>query len=326
MRLVKKAEQPRHPIRVVAQKTGLSQHVIRVWERRYGAVTPERLPNGYRQYSESDIDRLRGLRELTEAGHGIGDIADLDADEIAGLLGQKRAVAGPPRDSRLADPVVDGDDAGAPSELTIPVARASVQRAMATWDANRLSAVLREAAVRLPLEAFLDDVLLDLLQQIGHEWESGELTPAREHMVSALVPGVLAWVADRLPDPPEDAPLAVFATPSGTRHDVGIRVAEVVAREAGWRTLFLGADLPAEEILRAADENGADLIGVSVVYPAEDAAVRRELETLVGALGGQASLLVGGAAAPDYADVLDAPGVETLLSLAAMRKRLTLAA
>ena len=324
--MVKKAEQPRHPIRVVAQRTGLSPHVIRVWERRYGAVTPERLPNGYRQYSEADIDRLRGLRELTEAGHGIGDIADLDVEEIAGLLGQKRAVAGPPRDSRLAEPVVGGADAGAPSELTIPVARASVHRAMAAWDADRLSAVLREAAVRLPLDAFLEDVLLDLLQQIGHEWESGEVTPAREHMVSALVPGVLAWVADRLPDPPEDAPLAVFATPSGTRHDVGIRVAELIAREAGWRTLFLGADLPAEEILRAADENGADLIGVSVVYPAEDVAVRRELQTLVGALGGQATLLVGGAAAPDYADVLDAPRVETLLSLAAMRKRLTLAA
>lgn len=324
MRLGKKAEQPRHPIRVVAQKTGLSQHVIRVWERRYGAVTPERLPNGYRQYSEADIDRLRGLRELTEAGHGIGDIADLDAEEIAGLLGQKRAVAGPSRDSRLAEAEDDTED-GPPSELTIPVARASVHRAMATWDANRLSAVLREAAVRLPLEAFLEDVLLDLLQQIGHEWENGELTPAREHMVSALVPGVLAWVADRLPDPPEDGPLAVFATPSGTRHDVGIRVAEVVAREAGWRTLFLGADLPAEEILRAADENGATLIGVSVVYPAEDGAVRRELEMLVGALG-QSTLLVGGAAAPDYADVLDAPRVETLLSLAAMRKRLTLAA
>lgn len=323
--MVKKAEQPRHPIRVVAQKTGLSPHVIRVWERRYGAVTPERLPNGYRQYSESDIDRLRGLRELTEAGHGIGDIAGLDSEEIAGLLDRKRAVAGPPRDARLSGAEEDSGG-GPPSELTTPVARASVHRAMITWDADRLASVLREAAVRLPLDAFLEEVLLDLLQRIGHEWESGDLTPAREHMVSSLVPGVLSWVSDRLPDPSEDAPLAVFATPSGARHDIGIRVAQVLAREAGWRTLFLGADLPAEEIVRAARENQAALVAVSVVYPAEDAAVRRELEKLVAALGGRSDLLVGGAAAPDYADVLDAPRVEVLLSLAAMRKRLELAA
>jgi len=319
--LVKKAEQPRHPIRVVAQRTGLSPHVIRVWERRYGAVTPERLPNGYRQYTEADIDRLRGLRELTEAGHGIGDIADLNAEEIAGLLDQKRAVAGPPRDPRLEEP---GD--GSPSELTIPVARASVHRAMQAWDAPRLATVLREAAVRLPLDAFLGDVLLDLLERIGHAWEDGELTPASEHMVSALVPGVLAWVAERIPDPSEDAPLAVLATPSGTRHDVGIRMAEIIARDAGWRTLYLGPDLPAGEILRAAAENRAALIAVSVVYPSEDAAVRRELRTLVEALGDETGLLVGGAAAPDYADVLDAPGVEILLSLDAVRRRLTLAA
>lgn len=319
--MVKKPENPRHPIRVVANKTGLSPHVIRVWERRYEAVTPERLPNGYRQYSEADIDRLRGLRELTEAGHGIGDIAQLDSDEIAGLLDQKRAVSGPPRDPRLAEP-----DDGPPSELTIPVARATLHRAMQAWDAARLANVLREAAVRLPLDAFLEGVLLDLLERIGHEWEDGELTPASEHMVSALVPGVLAWVAERIPEPPEDAPLAVFATPSGTRHEVGIRMAEIIARDAGWRTLYLGADLPADEILRAARENRAALIAVSVVYPAEDAAVRRELRTLVEALGGETGLLVGGAAAPNYSDVLDAPRVETLLSLGAVRKRLTLAA
>lgn len=309
----------------MARRTGLSPHVIRVWERRYGAVTPERSPNGYRQYSEADIDRLRGLRELTEAGHGIGDVADLDAEEIAGLLDQKRAVAGPPRDARLDDARADpyGE---APSELTVPVARASVHRAMQAWEPGRLAAVLREAAVRLPLDSFLEDVLVDLLRQIGNEWESGELTPAREHMVSAVVPGVLAWVADRLPEPAEDAPLAVFATPAGTRHDVGARVADVVAREAGWRTLFLGADLPAEEILRAARENAAAVIGISLVYPADDASVRGELERLVRGLGGGTELLVGGAAAPGYADVLGGPGVTTTPTLADVRRRLAAAA
>lgn len=302
-----------YPIRVVAQRTGLSPHVIRVWERRYEAVTPERGANGYRQYSEADIDRLRGLRELTEAGHGIGDIAGLEASEIAELLDQERAVSGPPSSERLQE--------SGPSELTVPVARSTVRRAVSAWDAPRLTAVLRETSVRLPLEVFLEDVLLDLLRRLGHEWKSGQITPAREHMVSSAVPGVLAWIGERLPEPTADAPLALFATPSGARHDLGARVTELVARSAGWRTLLLGGDLPADDIVRAARENGADVVGISVVYPSDDLGVRRELEVLVRELDGVARLFVGGAGAAGYADVLDAPKVEVLTDLASARRR-----
>lgn len=307
-----------YPIRVVAQRTGLSPHVIRVWERRYEAVTPERSANGYRQYTEADIDRLRGLRELTEAGHGIGDIAGLGAPEIAELLDQKRAVSGPPSSERLAE--------GGPSELTAPVARSSVRGAVSAWDAARLTAVLREAAVRLPLDVFLEDVLFDLLRGLGHEWRSEQLSPAREHMVSSAVPGVLAWIGERLPEPAADAPLAIFATPSGARHDLGARVTELVARSAGWRTLLLGGDLPAEDIVRAARENEADVVGLSVVYPAGDPGVRRELVVLVRELDGVARLFVGGAAAEGYADVLDARNVEVFSDLASARRRFGAAA
>jgi len=304
-----------YPIRVVAQRTGLSPHVIRVWERRYEAVTPERSANGYRQYTESDIDRLRGLRELTEAGHGIGDIAGLGASEIAELLDQKRAVSGPPSSERLPD--------AGPSQLTVPVARSSVRGAVSAWDAARLTAVLREAAVRLPLDVFLEDVLLDLLRGLGHEWKGGQLSPAREHMVSSAVPGVLAWIGERLPGPAADAPLAVFATPSGARHDLGARVTELVARSAGWRTLLLGGDLPADDIVRAARENDADVVGVSVVYPTDDPAVRHELAMLVRELDGVARLFVGGAGAEGYAEVLDARNVEVFSDLASVRRRFT---
>ena len=52
----------RHPIQVVSRRTGLSQDVIRVWERRYHAVTPERSPTNRRLYSDDDVRRLALLR------------------------------------------------------------------------------------------------------------------------------------------------------------------------------------------------------------------------------------------------------------------------
>ena len=78
--------QPRYPIGEVARRTGLSPHVLRAWERRYGVVSPSRRTGGGRLYSSADILRLRLLRRLTGAGHPIGEIASLPSDTLLALL------------------------------------------------------------------------------------------------------------------------------------------------------------------------------------------------------------------------------------------------
>jgi DNA-binding transcriptional MerR regulator len=65
--------QKRHPIQVVARRTGLSPDVLRVWEKRYQAVEPGRTKTGRRLYSDDDIERLRLLREATSRGRRIGE-------------------------------------------------------------------------------------------------------------------------------------------------------------------------------------------------------------------------------------------------------------
>lgn len=94
-----------HPIQVVARLTGLSPHVIRVWEKRYGAVTPARTPSNRRLYSELEIARLRLLARATGAGHKISLLAPLNAEDLERLvhaLGEE-----PPRSAlRNGEPVV----------------------------------------------------------------------------------------------------------------------------------------------------------------------------------------------------------------------------
>src|SRR5512132_1147185 len=80
------ADTPRHPIAVVAERTGLSQDVLRVWERRYGVVTPTRGPGGQRLYTDADVERLALLNAATRAGRGIGQVAGLTTDAIASLV------------------------------------------------------------------------------------------------------------------------------------------------------------------------------------------------------------------------------------------------
>ncbi|MEJ7810707.1 MAG: MerR family transcriptional regulator, partial [Gemmatimonadaceae bacterium] len=79
-------ETPRHPIGVVAERTGLSPDVLRVWERRYGVVRPVRASGGQRLYSTADVERLRLLHRATEAGRNISQLARLSIGELGQLV------------------------------------------------------------------------------------------------------------------------------------------------------------------------------------------------------------------------------------------------
>src|SRR4051794_621210 len=74
-----------YPIQLVAQLTGLSAHVIRIWEQRYRAVEPHRTPGNRRLYSQHDIERLNLLRDVANAGHSIGQVASLPTDKLRKL-------------------------------------------------------------------------------------------------------------------------------------------------------------------------------------------------------------------------------------------------
>ena len=73
-------------IQVASTLSGIGVHTIRKWEQRYGAVSPRRDTNGRRSYTEKDIEKLQLLFELCSIGHTIGKIANLDINELKGLL------------------------------------------------------------------------------------------------------------------------------------------------------------------------------------------------------------------------------------------------
>ena len=80
--------EPKYRIGAVCRLTGLSQHVLRVWEKRYGAVEPERSESGRRLYSDRDVNRLSLLKALVDRGQAIGSIAGLDPAELEQRLGR----------------------------------------------------------------------------------------------------------------------------------------------------------------------------------------------------------------------------------------------
>ena len=299
---------PRHPIGVVADRTRLSQDVLRVWERRYQAVEPQRGTSGQRLYSDADIERLRMLSIATQGGRSIGQVVRLAPDVLADLVAEDNAARGQPRAGELGASV-EGD-------FLVP-AMDSVR----ALDGDGLEVVLRRAAALSGMPSFLEGVVVPLLHRIGDEWHAGRLSPAQEHLATATVERVLASSIRSL-GPTIAGPKLILSTPVGERHEIGAILAAATAATAGWRVTYLGADLPFSDIADACIRMGADAVAMSVVYLTNRDATLAELLALRSRLPSGVPLLVGGAAVPALAAGLARPGIQVMVDLSALRDSL----
>lgn len=236
---------PRHSMGVVVQRTGLTSHAIRAWERRYGAVDPARTEGGQRLYTDAQVLRLRLLKRATEGGHAISTVASLGTEALAAMVGE--------------DAGGDGDH-GAGRGAYLSECLAAAER----LDAQALRESLMRAVVSLSAPVFVQELVGPLLQRVGELWEKGQMQPAHEHVVSTAVRQTLDWLLGRY-EAPRSAPVLVASTLQGDLHEFGAMLAAVVAADVGWRVLYLGPSLPASEIAMAAERSGAAVVAVSIV-------------------------------------------------------------
>jgi methanogenic corrinoid protein MtbC1 len=295
-----------HSMKWVAQCTGLSPHVIRVWERRYNAVEPRRTNTNRRLFSDADVGRLTLLCAATKNGHSIGRIARLPEDKLRVLAGQsERGTASP-------DAANAGSNGGG-ADGSLSAAFCAIR----ALDAHRLEQFLRNAELGLGGHGLLEKVIAPLVQKLGDLWHSGEITAAQEHFASGILRNHLGALG-RAYALTTQAPLLVVATPTGQLHELGALMAAAAAANYGWRVVCLGASLPAIEIAGSAARCEARAVALSIVYPADDPQLPAELESLRRHLPPSIPLIVGGRAAGAYQAVLDrigAMGVPTLRGL-----------
>ena len=83
-------EPAQHRIGAVSALSGVPVPTLRVWESRYGAFAPRKTSGSHRLYSEDDVLRATLLRQLTEAGHAISTVANLDAAQLGARLHAQR--------------------------------------------------------------------------------------------------------------------------------------------------------------------------------------------------------------------------------------------
>jgi DNA-binding transcriptional MerR regulator/methylmalonyl-CoA mutase cobalamin-binding subunit len=307
---------PRHPIGLVARRTGLKPDLIRAWERRYNAVAPGRSSTRRRLYSDADIERLQLLRRVVRTGRGIGQVARLGNDELLALLAEEPAEEPLPRPGPAFSPPfleVSGEVADAYLSLCVAAAH--------RLDVAELETQLERASVALSRTNLLEKLLVPLMHRIGDLWKEGSLRPAHEHMVSAVVRSFLGSMRGAY-STTAGAPHLVVTTPARQHHELGALIAAATAASEGWQVTYLGPDLPPEEIAAAAFQGGAQAVALSVTYPPDDPLLAEDLRRLRRLLSPGTALLVGGRSAGSYATILAEIGAIHTEDLAGLRREL----
>lgn len=282
------------PIKAAAELSGLTPITLRAWERRYQVVTPLRDDKGRRMYDAAMVERLARLHRLTDRGHAIGQLADLDDAALERLLEESRHAGYGGVDvipERMLDAIVD-------------------------YRVDEFDRDLSVAIATLPLSLLIARVVTPLLREVGVRWADGRLAIAQERLVSSLLRARLLSVLDQ--HPRERMPRLLFATLSGERHELGLIGAALHACDAGVPVLYLGTELPPDELARVATRLKVGGVAVSSVDPGQARDALEQLRRLDAVLAPGVAIWLGGANARYLVEELSLPRVRAVVDPAAL--------
>ena len=259
-------------IKRVAHLTGINPATLRAWERRYGLVAPDRTGSGYRLYTDEDVAMLSRIKVLVDEGLTIGEAIS--------------------RVRRGSEPLPA--DAGGPSIRDV---RFRMLEALLSFD-RRGALEAYHDVMRLPPERRVEEVLLPVLRQVGELWEANECGVGEEHFASAFIREKLAGIIEDLDTGAARGPEAVCAGVPGELHECGLMAAAIHLATRGWRVVYLGPDVPLQEIGRILHQRRPALFCTSIVNAMGVADFRALMHSLRDAAPEETEVVVGGPGVP----------------------------
>ena len=296
-----------HGIKAATKLTGLSAHLIRVWEKRYQAVTPQRTETNRRLYTDADIKRLQTLSGLTKKGYTIGHIAKLGEQALRSL---SDSISASETNSLSSNPA---------SQVNHLVKAAAA--AIRNFDQDALDSIFDKSALAYGYSGLLELVVIPVIQQVGSDWHNGSLTSAGEHAATSFIKDYLTRSV-RPFSLGENAPIIVVTTPAGQLHELGAFIGSCQASKSGWKTIYLGPSLPADEIAGAVVKLKATALLLSIVYPIDDPQMASELQRLRKLLPEGLSILVGGSGSQNYKQALSDIDAITMTTISGLTPEL----
>ena len=284
----------------VERDTGLSKEILRVWERRYGFPAPGRDGIGERAYTMVEVEKLRAIKRLLDAGHRPSRILPLALEALQAIAEQ------------TVDQQSSPSSPSAPSVLGIDGVRLTIDL-IRTHNPSRLRSDFTQLLSRVGVMRFVNEVVAPLNAGVGDAWVRGQLQLFEEHLYTEVMQCVLRGAIATLPEPVDGSPRVLLSTIPGEPHGLGLLMAEAVLASEGCCCVSLGVQTPLWDLVLAAGALRSNIVALSFSGCMNPNQVVESLAELRSKLPAAVALWAGGSAPVLHRRPV--PGVQAFKSL-----------
>ena len=215
-----------YSIKELEELSGIKAHTIRIWEKRYGIVAPQRTHTNIRLYSDDDLKKIIKVSLLNNHGVKISRIAQLNPAELS---------------SRVSELSESQDSAD------LHIDRLVV--AMVDLDEENFDTIINELIGRFGFERAILEIVYPFLEKIGVLWLSGHITPVQEHFITNLLRQKMLVAIDNLPHARKTAPRIILFLPDDELHELSLLFSYYLVKKSGFRAYYMGQRVPYNDIV-----------------------------------------------------------------------------
>ncbi|MEI6577501.1 MAG: MerR family transcriptional regulator [Bacteroidota bacterium] len=231
-----------YSIKDLEKLTGIKAHTLRIWEKRYGILQPERTPTNIRYYSDFDLKKLFNIALLNKQGFKISLLAKLS-------------------DETLNEKVVSLSQADTNDNQQLD----SLLSAMVELDEIKFEKLLSKAIMNLGFEETLVKVIQPLFEKVGLLWQTGAVNSAQEHFLSNLIrQKVIVAIDGIMVNSVPNAKTFFMFLRDGEWHELGLLILAYIVKKSGHKLVYFGQSLPLDCLSEAIKSNNPDYLLTSI--------------------------------------------------------------
>jgi DNA-binding transcriptional MerR regulator len=233
-----------YSIKELERLSGIKAHTIRIWEKRYSLIHPQRTSTNIRFYSDEDLKKIMNISALNNHGIRISKIADMSVDEI----------------NRQIFNITDAQ----------PSASAYIEQlvlAMVDLEEEQFEKIVNALVKKFGFERAITEGIYPFLEKIGILWQTKNITPAQEHFISNLIRQKIIVAIDGLPMQTNSKKRAVIFLPEHEQHEIGLLFNYYLARYAGFKCYYLGQSVPHNDLIDIVQTYKPDILITSITIP-----------------------------------------------------------
>ena len=221
----------RYSIRELEKLTGIKAHTIRIWEKRYKIIKPERTNTNIRYYCDNDLKKLLNIAILNRKGYRISDIAKMGNGEIS---------------EKVMNFTYSSNDVESQIEKMVI--------AMVDLDEATFDKIISNAIMHDGFEQTIIKLIFPFFEKIGVLWQTGSINPAQEHFVSNLFRQKIMVAIDNLMIPDKkNAKKFILFLPENEFHELGLLFYNYLIKKSGQSVIYLGSSVPLEDLYKTTE-------------------------------------------------------------------------